>query len=344
MVDVFLQVRTDEVRQLKEIINKTEWPRTHPERLTKEWKHLALTAYIREGINGWLESITCPHCPAPKTPQSYSCRACSNALPGKKKKIKQTCIQKFGAAGVLSHPKVRAKFQKTMQERYGVNYAGESRELVLKGQRTHRARTGVNTHMQTQDAKKAHQNRYKDRAWVERGVAKAQNTKREKYGEDWSRQSTEAMMKARYKFKTVKLAGVSYEVLGYEPVAIKWLLSKGLSEANIAPNPGAVPYVDSKGVHRQYRPDLKVKIKSTHYHVEVKSNYTAGLIGKRGAENWRQLQAKANGVFDKTGFPLKVLICSDKKVLCVFHDVSSLSLKQARSSYQESLMRSLGRS
>lgn len=113
----------------------------------------------------------------------------------------------------------------------------------------------------------------------------------------------------------VKVQGKSFDVQGYEPHALRWLVEqanvpvKNISTTNLP----TFDYV-LKGKHRKYYPDIMVKGK---YVVEVKSMYVAGITRASGGyrdspeELWTMLKAKAQSV-KKQGYVFRLLVMNRK--------------------------------
>lgn len=113
----------------------------------------------------------------------------------------------------------------------------------------------------------------------------------------------------------VKVNGKSFDVQGYEPHAIRWLVEEaGVSVKDIRTT--KLPVFDYKiqGEQRRYYPDMLVKGK---YVVEVKSMFVAGItstkyaLGKTPKQLWDTLRAKARAV-ERQGFVFRLLVI-DKK-------------------------------
>lgn len=343
MKNLFLAHRPVDVARMTDILKRKGWIQSCPERLTREWKDQAVKAYIRTQGKGWATKLTCPSCELAKGLSSTRCKSCSNKSESTKARCVETSLARYGTRNPMQAEQTQEKFRATMRERYGVSYSGESKELLSKSHQTYMQRTGYKSPASTPEFKEAHLERYQNAAWVRKVTEKTKATKIERYGDDWNGAAIKAMIQARYKVKKVVLQGITHSVLGYEPVAIKWLVEKGVKESAIHPNPQTVPYQDPVNKrNRQYHPDIEVRTRRGKTLVEVKSTYTAGLT-KGKSWMWKILQAKANGVREHTGKPLKVLICSDTRVLCVLTGVDQMTRKEALHYYESTRIRSPGR-
>lgn len=134
-----------------------------------------------------------------------------------------------------------------------------------------------------------------------------------------SRQSQNALKRvrsrAKYRLKTVCIEGRTIQCQGYEPQAIRWLLAnvKDLKVNDLrVDHEDTVPTFKYKLGRRTrtYFPDLYVEKKNLI--VEVKSNYTLGLLNGKG---WYKNQLKAQAV-KRDGYKFFVLLM-DHKGKCI---------------------------
>ena len=109
---------------------------------------------------------------------------------------------------------------------------------------------------------------------------KARETCMSKYGVDWSSKDPAIFIKQQAKQTFTKLytfpSGVSYNVQGYEPLAINLLLTQGYSENDIQLiNRPSIKYIGVNNLSRVYHPDIIIR--SENRIIEVKSTYTVKI-------------------------------------------------------------------
>lgn len=129
----------------------------------------------------------------------------------------------------------------------------------------------------------------------------------EKYGVESNMQRDEIFkknMKAQYRMKSFTMpSGKVVEVMGYEPQAISWLLSKGYQEEDLEVNNVPKIKYKLKDIRHLYIPDLFIRSENTL--VEVKSSWTVSQdIVKNEAKAAASISAGYNHwllVLDKEG-------------------------------------------
>lgn len=203
-------------------------------------------------------------------------KACRCATPESKAKRAATNIKRYGVPHPSLHPEVQRKSQETMMKRHGVTHAMKSKAIQKKANRT----------------------------------------MMKKFGVKWAMQNRDVLFQQQissYKIKTVKIAGKVYQVQGYEPQAVKWLISKGFKvQDSRGSRYRTFPY-SIQGRKRRYLPDL-VASKKNRYFVEVKSPFTAGLLSRKGNDRFKDLSRKARAVSDSGSRFMLVVVSPGGKI------------------------------
>ena len=227
-------------------------------------------------------------------------------------KVKRTMLRKYGATATGSSKVLRKKMEEACIKKYGIKSAIASEEVQRKIAETHKAR-GTYTNPDNRAANRAR--------WEATREANA--------GSNWRELDLKRLVSARYTIKPTQLPdGRVLKLQGYEPIAVDWLLSKGIDSTRIAV-PKAVLYTDKDGKVRHYFPDLEIK--DSIWLIEVKSTYTSGLDNQNSKGLFYSLRRKSLGVA-KSGKRLVVLICDAEKVLSVVKDIHLWGIKEVRSS------------
>lgn len=199
-------------------------------------------------------------------------------------------------------PKIRAKFRKTMRDRFGCEYGGQSEELRLKAITTAMKDGGFST----------------ERELRQHYVKKSRATCRERYGASHPfavRSIFEKHRNSFYRHKKVRVSGRVFSVQGYEHHVIRWLVDKGVDPNKIKitakdGNP-TVRYRD-RGKWRHYFPDMYVLYKGRWTIVEVKSYYTLGIVRTPSkAEEFQRVKKKARRCI-KLGYPFLLVVVVKK--------------------------------
>ena len=243
-----------------------------------------------------------------------SCK-CAGADDTVKVKRASTCMEKYGVSAVQKVPSVRKKFKAAMIEKYGVEYTGQSKQLSRKTRRTVRERYGVE-HTFSSDVVRQ----------------KSKQTMLDRYGVEHSlqhRPSLEKQQKSGFQIRKFTIKGKKFEVRGYEPQAIKFLVNQlKVNPKDIlttsAEGVPSIPWTDSAGVRHLYHPDIYAKVKGKWWIIEVKSEYTAGLCAARPYDFYRT-RSKAQACIS-ANFRFKLLVVND--TVNVINDLPSKSRKQ----------------
>lgn len=185
----------------------------------------------------------------------------------------QTKIRKHGS--LEKAEKVRAaKMIETNMERYGGPAATCNEEVRKKVEQTNLQRRGVT-------------NPSKDPGVMQ------------KIQESWKNR------------KEITVNGKTFTGLqGYEPQAIKWLVSKGIKTNKISRPRVAIPY-EFDDEEKHYHPDLMVKQNGTNILVEIKSVYTSSIFEdtpkSHNFGNYRMMRAKINACVEE-GYETRLVI------------------------------------
>lgn len=225
-------------------------------------------------------------------PNSNRCMGTCASIYGGTKAIKVIKL-KYGNSG-FAVKKFADLAKSTMLENHGVEYTAQSELLRVKMGDTMELNSGVRNACDLPSTKAALKERYNDKDWVQAVVKKGQDTKQERYGDDWRTIGIDKMIHARYKIKKVELQGIEFNVQGYEPYVLKELVARGCNAKNIETYVITYPYINPKTKRKAlYRPDIIVAKKDLV--IEVKSTYTAGLYLKTH-DMWKQLVVKSKAV------------------------------------------------
>ncbi len=277
-----------------------------------------------------------------------------------KRKRTKTMKERFGVRNAFSSDDIRCKIRATLLERYGVEHPMHSPEIVEKlvqhvtakygapgfaspelmkrADITTKRRHGYGLHEHTEEREEARNAtslaRYGFKHYTQSPAFKdhLKSVLLEKYGVDsiaeipgWH----DAVMQRRYKAKWVKLGKRRVAVYGYEDHAIRYLLDKGVSPADIlvmvAEGKPTIPYVH-EGVRRVYIPDFYVKLKGSWWVVEVKSTYTAGVTDVRLFNTMKRKLAAT----EKAGLKTALLVFSPSGTLLFRHTDSVAALSRKR--------------
>lgn len=116
---------------------------------------------------------------------------------------------------------------------------------------------------------------------------------------------------------------------GYEPKALRYLVSKGVPVENVSKPKVSIPYDDGTGKIRSYHPDFVVKMKEgPSVMVEVKSTWTAGLTGDETTyyHKYSTLLKKSVAV-EKAGYRFMLLIMNEKDSTPIYEKMGKLPAK-----------------
>lgn len=175
----------------------------------------------------------------------------------KQKKV-QTNLKRTGGKHEtpFADPKSWAKSLRTMVEKYGVEYAGQSPELRAKFEKTMMERWGASNPSQVPELF----------------------------------QKARVAMRAYYK---VRVGSRELQLQGYEDMAVRQLLGWKVPASKIHEVKKGIPYSYAKKSH-VYHADFKIVHGKHEIFVEVKSDYTSGL--STDEEMFPEVLAKAKAV------------------------------------------------
>ena len=229
----------------------------------------------------------------------------------------QYCSHKCINTG--NSPAVQARLA-TMTQRYGVPYTAQSKKLLRKMQKTTIQRYGVeHTSMLKENREKAQQtliDKYgTHNQWEIPEIAeKTKRTNLERYGVEHVFQNPEIHHKQQisaFKIKEKVIGGKLFQYQGYEDTAIQYFVDKGVNPKNILTG-GDIPKTFEYSIDRKnkvYIPDLYVKYKGKWWVIEVKSDYTAGILNnKPSAKNTFRLLKKKSAAVVSAGFRFRLFI------------------------------------
>lgn len=193
-------------------------------------------------------------------PNNPTCKICDDPVRLYMNKFSTYCSQKCMLEDEEFKKSRWEKIESTMTKRYG-SLAGMLEKTSNKRAKTMRARHGVDYYVEHSSFKK-----------------KSQKTSKKTYGTRHPMQNQEVFERqqiACMKRKTLKIGGTTFVNLqGYEPNAIRYLISEGLSPKVIKAHPSfdeTLTWIDEEGVKHSYFPDLLV---NKRHIIEVKSSYT----------------------------------------------------------------------
>lgn len=183
-------------------------------------------------------------------------------------KARATNLKKYGVEHVFQNPDIQAKARATNLEKYGVEYASQNPEVMTKARATMKEVYGAEHMLQIPELR-----------------AKRDATMVERFGYVHALQNpdlAEKMAKSRFNLVTVELSdGRSVDLQGYEPQALKWLLStdasfidptlgRSLCVSDMIFGKANVPAIFF-GKHRYY---IDFAVHNSTTLIEVKSPYT----------------------------------------------------------------------
>ena len=210
-----------------------------------------------------------------------SCLDCSN------NKRKQTNISKYGASNVFASTEIKEKIVKSNQERHGVNYPMQNKEIKKKMNETNLKKYGHKyafnqphvyekiqaTHTENHGTPFPLQSPSIREKMKENSLAK--------FGTEHPCQNAEELerrFKLMFRLKDYTFpSGVTINVQGYEDMCLNMLLET-YSENQLIADSKAIPhinYIDKAQKTRKYTPDILVKESDeSFFYIEVKSLYT----------------------------------------------------------------------
>lgn len=260
---------------------------------------------------------------------TYCSPKCAGGDTAVKEKRKQTNMRVYGETSPTKVKAIREKQVKTMLERYGVSYGGQSAKLRAKAESTLR---------------KSFPKGRKDPAFL--AIIKESNI--QKYGVDnpmKNRDVFEAQQKSGFKIREGYIGGKLFRVRGFELDAIRWLVEVANVPASsihttAAEGVPSIPYYDKElRRDRVYHPDILVVVNGRQYIFEVKSTYTCGLHKRKSGHtsgNFQRIKATARATID-AGYPFKLLIVSKhkrNKKVALINDLTNKSKKEVSLEYK----------
>ena len=133
----------------------------------------------------------------------------------------------------------------------------------------------------------------------------------------------------KYQRKTIRIRGRIFSVQGYEPQVLKYLVQSGRTDVDtIEVQPFGIEYVEH-GKTRLYIPDFRAKISGKWYVVEVKSNYTAGLV-KNAKTMFYNLRRKSKAVCDAGHRFLTIVYDHKRDEFIEIQNIHNYSISEAR--------------
>lgn len=277
----------------------------------------------------------CQKCNKPVGFNAKYCRSCNPTTEQHKCNVEKAMIARGGYP--IQTAKGKTKFKRTMIERHGVEWSGQSPELLEKSFSTHADHYGHRHWVQTEKGKERIKETNHDPVVQAQKVIKWCDTLQRKHGDQWRAVNHERLSNARYKYHSVSIGGRTYRCQGYEPVALKWLHKHNVSLRGVTLSKISYPYIKKEtGRRALYFPDI---VLSNGWIIEVKSNYTAGLGNTEYAKTmWKQLQEKSRAVSNE-GHCLDVLVCDSKQVNLRIRNPHTISRRDALRLYSDALAR-----
>lgn len=242
---------------------------------------------------------------------------CAGADPKVLQRRRRTSQQKYGVSHYVNAASVREKRRKTFIQRHGVEWSGQSKKLLNKMKKTMMSKYGVDHPTAMSDFQ-----------------AKVKATHMERYGVEHITHTDkfhDAHSKSGFTSKTIYIQGKKFNVRGYEPQALKWLVKeKGYKPSSlIVTASGGLPffkYMDGNK-ERMYRPDIFIK--KSNVIIEVKSTYTLGL-NRTGYETFRRVKIKAKAV-ERDGYDFRLLLVHTNGSVQHLKNFTKLTRKQVLS-------------
>lgn len=227
----------------------------------------------------------------------------------------------------MASSKVKAKFQKTMKQRYGVHWTGESSQLLSKMRATCKANHGVEVPLQNKRIKAKATKTFKA-TYLARGAeirAKYERTMLENYGVRHNMhvpQIFHQQQASAYGANSLRINGKEFSVRGAEGLVVKHLVTKlkidvDCIETSTTKGVPTIPY-KKQGKTHVYYPDILVSLPHRSVLIEVKSDYTAGLSADTDAAKslFRSMRLKLKAA-ENEGFDVRLVICVKGKLVPV---------------------------
>ena len=241
-----------------------------------------------------------------------ACLSCSNST------REQTNLTKYGASNVFASKEIKEKIVKSNQERHGVDYPLQNKEIKTKQQTTNIKKYGhkyafnqphvyekiQKTHIENHGAPFPLQSPAIREKMKENSLAK--------FGTEHPCQNPEELerrFRLMFRLKEYTFpSGLTVDVQGFEDIGLNILLNT-YTEDQLITDPKVISYInytDKALKTRRYTPDILVKESDdSYFYVEIKSLYTYML-------NYEKNIAKYTACLEQ-GIPLMVWIFQDDK-------------------------------
>lgn len=210
----------------------------------------------------------------------------------KHEKTKETVMSKYGVSNVFASESIKQQIRNTHLENYGVENAAKSRIVQRKTRKTNVERWGGHPSQNEEIKTKTMQR-----------IALSSNIR-----------------------KSITIKGKIFSGLrGLEPTALEYLISTGVRVKEIKHLPADMPvlnYKDDHGKLRRYFPDFVIGQNV----IEVKSTFTAGLVGTR--HTIKELKLKFRSVTEAGLYP--ILLLGAGKGLWIIHTGGKLCVGNLR--------------
>ena len=215
--------------------------------------------------------------------RNFGCYNCAKKI--KFDRIKNTMVEKYGVEYAAQSKMCMNKMKITTLKKYGVEYANQSEEVKEKIKNTNLTKYGCEYFLQTEQAKEKKKQTYLKNYGVENPLQceevkqKYRKTCLEKYGVEHAMQSPEIMeknVKMSYYLKNYTLpSGNIIKIQGYQHYALDELIQNNINENEIVTGSKNVPeiwYFDKSGKKRRHFVDIFIP--SENKCIEVKSTWT----------------------------------------------------------------------
>jgi hypothetical protein len=215
--------------------------------------------------------------------RNFGCLECSKKI--KFDKIKSSMIDKYGVEYAAQSEDLLKKMKTTTMKKYGVEYAGQSEEIKEKIKETNLAKYGCEYGLQNENIKEKRKltnlRKYGVENQLQRTEIKEQlkQTCLKKYGVEHASQCPEIMeknVKMSYYLKDYLFpSGNKIKIQGYENYAIDELIKNDINEEDIVTGCKNVPeiwYNDINGKRRRHYVDIFIP--SQNKCIEIKSTWT----------------------------------------------------------------------
>lgn len=227
----------------------------------------------------------------------YCSLKCSNSNPHVKLLKEQTCVRNLGVANPSQTESVKRKKITTCRLNFGTDHPLQSGVVRATMRENELIRSGG---LYEDPAQRPERNiRYVSTVQERYGVnnvssvssvkQKRRDTNLRNWGVPNVMQNAEVFtrsMTTGFKRRKVEINGRFFHLQGYEPSATRLLVKLGIPVGEISEKAQGIPYGDG----RMYFPDLRIN----RLCVEVKSEYTAGLVGS--VEVSQNIKDKCAGV------------------------------------------------